>query len=70
MGTAQRRPAKEIALKIALLRADMTQRELAARLCVTDSVVSDYIAGRKTIPLDRRLEIAQILEADMASLGW
>lgn len=66
----ERIPKREISLKLELVRRGMTQRELATKLGVTDTIVSDYIAGRRPIPLDRRLAIASTLGCDLATLGW
>ena len=59
-----------LGMKYAFTMRRMTQRELATKLGVTDTIVSDYIAGRRPIPLDRRLAIASTLGCDLATLGW
>jgi transcriptional regulator with XRE-family HTH domain len=60
---------RHVPLRAALWRRGMTQRELAEALGVSESLVSMYMSGKKPLGLDRRLEIAQILEADLQSLG-
>ncbi len=50
-----------IRLKTALWSAGLRQRELADCLHVSESVVSDYIAGRRPVPPERRRAIAAFL---------
>jgi len=60
---------RHVPLRAAFWRWGMTQRELAETLGVSESLVSMYMSGKKPMGLDRRLRIAQILEADLQSLG-
>lgn len=64
------RPRGEVALRIQLYRAGMTQRELADQLGISDRILSDYVRGRRPIPLERRIAMAGALGCDMATLGW
>jgi plasmid maintenance system antidote protein VapI len=56
-------------LKVALLEAGMRQRDLAEALGVVDSVISEYIHNRKSIPQTRAEQIGALLKKDLADLG-
>lgn len=54
------RPGK--LLRAARLRADLTQKELAAQLGVPQSHISQYEKNKRKIPADKARELAGILE--------
>ncbi len=57
-----------IKLKIALLKKQVKQQELAKKLKISESLVSYYINGHKEVPEDIKGRIAQILQMKKVDL--
>jgi len=59
---------KKIELKLALIRKNITNRELAERLGVTPEYISNVIGGIRELSYLKQVEVSKILDTPRAVL--